>query len=287
MGGLRPQPGVPPLQPKFPPLFTTSCTKHVARYAAIGWLTLTVSLTPVTGAPVQAAELEEIRERGYLIVAVKDNLRPLGFRGESGQLEGLEIDIARRLAEALLGQSDAITFVPVSNQERLSSLLEGEVDLVIARMGVTGSRARLVDFSLPYYVDGTAFVTRDPSVQDISDLGRQRIAVLNGSTSIPSVRSLLPLAELVGVDSYQAALELLESRQVDTFAADASVLTGWVQQYPGYRLLPTLISAETLCVAMPRGLQYDPLRQQVNDAIAQWYESGWLIERINFWGLPR
>ncbi|MDX2241437.1 MAG: transporter substrate-binding domain-containing protein [Leptolyngbyaceae cyanobacterium bins.302] len=265
-------------------------TPIFARYSAIGGMMLVMSglLGWAAIAPgAQAAELEEIRERGYLIVAVKDNLPPLGFRDDSGQLEGLEIDVARRLAEELLGRSDAITFIPVANQDRLSALLEGEVDLVIARMTVTGSRARLVDFSFPYYVDGTAFVTRDGTVQDVSDLQTRRIAILNGSTSISSVRSLLPSAELVGVDSYQAALDQLEASQADAFAADASVLTGWVQHHPRYRLLPTLISAEALCIAMPRGLQYDPLRQQINDAIAQWYASGWLIERINFWGLPR
>lgn len=235
----------------------------------------------------QAAELDEIRERGYLIVAVKDNLHPLGFRNAAGELEGLEIEIARRLAEHLLGRSDAITFVPVANQERLSALLNDEVDVVVARMSATGPRTRLVDFSATYYVDGTAIITRDGSVRQLSDLRTERIAVLNGSTSIPSVRSLLPLAELVGVESYQSALEVLESGQAIAFAADASVLTGWVQHYPRYRLLPTLISAEALCVAMPRGLQYDPLRQQVNEAIAQWYESGWLTERIDYWGLPR
>lgn len=259
-----------------------------AKYVMLGGLLLALSGGMGAIAPVvQAAELEEIRERGYLIVAVKDNLRPLGFRNEAGQLEGLEIDIARRLAETLLGHSDAVAFVPVTNQERLSALLEGEVDLVIARLGVTGPRARLVDFSSPYYVDGTAFVTRTGGVEQLADLSRDRIAVLNGSTSIPSVRLLLPLAELVGVDSYQAALEVLESGQVTAFAADASVLTGWVQQDLRYRLLPTIISAEALGVAMPRGLQYDPLRQEVNEAIAQWYASGWLIERINYWGLPR
>ncbi|MGL5192033.1 MAG: transporter substrate-binding domain-containing protein, partial [Chroococcales cyanobacterium] len=50
-----------------------------------------------------AAELAEIQQRGQLIVAVKDNVRPMGFRAGNGNLQGFEIDIARRLAQELLG----------------------------------------------------------------------------------------------------------------------------------------------------------------------------------------
>ncbi|NJR65773.1 MAG: transporter substrate-binding domain-containing protein [Leptolyngbyaceae cyanobacterium CRU_2_3] len=58
--------------------------------------------------PAPAADLEAIVQRGYLVVGVKDNLRPLAFKGTQGQLEGLEIDLARHLAAELLGNSEAI-----------------------------------------------------------------------------------------------------------------------------------------------------------------------------------
>lgn len=80
----------------------------------------------------EAAELEEIQQRGYLIVAVKDNVPPLGFRNEAGELVGLEVDLARRLAQELLGRSDAVVLQPVANQERLDAVLQGEVDMAIA-----------------------------------------------------------------------------------------------------------------------------------------------------------
>lgn len=234
----------------------------------------------------QAAELEEIEERGYLVVGVKDNLRPLGFRDEAGELEGLEIDLAHWLAEQLLGDAEAVVFQPLTNQERLSALLEDKVDLVIARLTATVSRARLVDFSNPYYLDGTALISRGGMLQSLSDLRQQTIAVLTGSDTIAVVRFYLPSARLVGVESYEQAKILLETNQVDAFAADASVLAGWVQEYPEYSLFSRLLSTEALAVAMPRGLQYDDLRQQVNAAIEQWQAVGTLEERILHWGLP-
>ncbi|MDZ8188528.1 MAG: transporter substrate-binding domain-containing protein [Nostoc sp. ChiSLP02] len=239
-----------------------------------------------TGLIASAAEMPEIQRRGYLTIAVKDNLRPLGFRDDSGNLQGLEIDLAQRLAVDLLGKKDAVKFQPVANRDRLSVILDKKVDLAIARVTATASRARIVNFSVPYYLDGTLLVTKDTNVQQLKDLAKQKIAVLNNSSTIAKVRYYLPNAELVGVNSYQEAREQIENNAVVAFAADASVLGGWVQQYPQYRLLPTKLSTEPLSVVMPKGLQYDELRRRVNGAIARYIAEGWLEQRAQYWGLP-
>lgn len=234
-----------------------------------------------------AAELEEIVSRGKLIVGVKDNARPLGFYDERGNLQGFEIDIAKRLAQELLGNSNAVVLKPVTNQERLQVAIDGEVDIVIARVTATPSRSRLVDFSNFYYLDGTGLATKNPNPQQIGDFGSRKIAVLNNSSTIAVVRYEIPTAQLVGVASYQEALTLLEKGDVDAFAADNSILTGWIQEHPQYRQLPVRLSGEALCVVIPKGLQYASLRDRINEAIARWQKSGWLRERATYWGLPR
>ena len=233
-----------------------------------------------------AAELKEIQRRGYLTVAVKDNLRPLGFRDSQGNLQGLEIDLARRLAQDLLGKPDAVKLQPVANSLRLAAVLEDKVDIAIADFTATESRARLVSFSLPYYFDGKALITKDAAIQTLSDVVRSKIAVIYGSSTIASLRYLLPQAQLVGVNSYQEAKILLDADNAVAFAGDASVLTGWKQQNEQYRLLPSLIGAEPLAVVMPKGLQYDEVRRQINYAIARYVSDGWLEARVNYWGLP-
>ncbi|MEH1823248.1 MAG: transporter substrate-binding domain-containing protein [Nostoc sp.] len=239
-----------------------------------------------TGLTASAAEMSEIQQRGYLNVAVKDNLRPLGFKDSNGNLQGLEIDLAKRLAVDLVGKAEAVKFQPVANRDRLSVVLDKKVDFAIARVTATESRSRIVSFSVPYYLDGTLLVTKDTSVQQLNDLAKQKIAVLNNSSTIAKVRYYLPNAELVGVNSYEKAREEIENNAVAAFAADASVLSGWVQQYPQYRLLPTKLSTEPLSIVMPKGLQYDEFRRNVNQAIARYLENGWLLQRTQYWGLP-
>ena len=233
-----------------------------------------------------AAELSKIQRRGYLNIAVKDNLHPLGFRDVSGNLQGFEIDLAKALAVDLLGKKNAVKLQPVANRDRLSLVLDNKVDLTIARVTATSSRARLVSFSVPYYLDGTVLVTKDSSVKKLSDLTRRKIAVLKNSSTIATVQYYLPSAELVGVDSYESGRSLTESNAATAFAADASVLSSWVQKDNRYRLLPTKLSTEPLSVVMPKGLQYDQLRQQVNQAIAHHIAEGWLKQRATYWGLP-
>jgi polar amino acid transport system substrate-binding protein len=243
-------------------------------------------LTIIFPSSSKAAELEEIISRGQLIVAVKDNLRPLGFYDERGNLQGLEIDIAKRLAKEILGSADAVVLKPVTNQERLQVILDNQVDIVIARIATTPSRDRLVDFSDYYYLDGTGIVSKNPNLQKLDDLSASKIAVLKNSSTIAVVRSELPNAELIGVKSYQEALTILEAGIADAFAADNSVITGWVQEYPQYRQLPVRLSGDALCIAIPKGLQYSSLHDRINAAIARWQKSGWLRERATYWGLP-
>lgn len=252
----------------------------------ISSLALSLIIKLVKPFPTLAAELAKIRQRGYLIVAVKDNLRPLGYRDREGNLIGLEIDMARQLAKELLGDSDAIVFKPVSNQDRLKVIVEHQADIAIAKITNTVPRRRIVNFSPHYYLDGTGIITKNPNIKSVRDLAKAKIAVLYNSATIAIIRDRLPQAQLVGVKSYQEALKLLEASETEAFTGDITTLTGWVQEYPKYRLLPQRLSGEALCIVMPKGLQYEELRSKVYQTLLSWRKSGWLEEKINQYGLP-
>ncbi|MGC1393570.1 MAG: transporter substrate-binding domain-containing protein, partial [Coleofasciculaceae cyanobacterium] len=81
-------------------------------------------MSSVASPPAWSATFNEIQARGKLVVGVKDNLRPLGFRDATGNLQGLEIDIAKRLAEELLGKADAVVLQPVKNIDRLNMVID-------------------------------------------------------------------------------------------------------------------------------------------------------------------
>lgn len=236
--------------------------------------------------PVFAADLDTIRARGHLVVGVRESWRPLSFRDRDGNLVGLEIDIARGLATAIFADPTAVEFRVVPNSDRLSAVLEDRVDVAIAGVTQTTGRQRLVSFSPPYYLDGAGILVRDPQYRRLEDLQRRRLGVLQGASTVAVVRYLLPLTPLTPLQSYQEALSYLSSGQIDGFAGDVTVLAGWQQDYEGYYLLPSLLSAEPLAIALPKGTQYTDLRTLVSETVVQWHQNGWLEDRATFWGLP-
>lgn len=261
---------------------------NCARIAYLTWLGVQI-FAPLSAA--DAADLKTIRERGYLLVAVKDNMRPLGFRNSQGQLQGLEIDIAHRLAEAILGDSSAVRFIPVANRDRLQLVMDDEVDLAIAQITATIARARVVHFSDPYYLNGTSLITKSSTdgtakLKQTAQIAGKSIAVLNNSTTIASLKYHLPTARLVGVDSYAVAQAKLKSGEVVAFAGSTAVLTGWAQTQPEYRLIPTQFDRQPLAVAYPKGLQYADLGTIVSHSLRTWQKDGWLAQRATYWGLP-
>jgi len=235
--------------------------------------------------PANSAQLREIQRRGNLIVAVKDNLRPLGFRDDQGNLQGLEIDLAQRLAQDLFEREDAVALQSVGNNDRLAAITSGRVDLAIAHLTATASRSRLVEFSIPYYADGTSLVSK--TLGNIREIDNQQIAVLEGSSTLGEIKYRFPQARIINVPSYQAAKDLLDRNGAIAFAGDTSVLTGWVQTYPDYKLFPHLeLRTNDLAIAMPKGLQYQELHQQVNNALLRYQQEKWLLSRVQYWGLP-
>ncbi|MDR9404138.1 MAG: transporter substrate-binding domain-containing protein [Halothece sp. Uz-M2-17] len=256
-----------------------------SRVLNLGSRLLVASLFSCLTLPVTAAELAEIESRGHLTIAIKDNLRPLGFEDAQGNLQGFEIDLARRLAQEIVGDPNAVRLQPVMNTERLDVVLTGEVDLTIAHVSQTPARSRLVTFSPHYYLNRIAFVTKNPNLKELRELKDRKIAILNQSSAIAQVRFRLPKATLIGVNSYQEALALIEAGEAVAFAGDQTVLAGWIQEYPEYHLLSERIGGEALAVIMPKGLQYSSLHQIVNQTIRQLKQSGWLQQKAEEWGL--
>ncbi|MBC8123103.1 MAG: transporter substrate-binding domain-containing protein [Gemmatimonadaceae bacterium] len=233
-----------------------------------------------------ASPLETIQQRGYLIVAVKDNLKPLSFQDQQGNLSGFEIDLAHALASALFNDERAVKFVPVLNQERLSVLKDDRADLVIANWSITIPRARTVDFSIPYLQTSLGILLRqDSSTDSLGDLENSRLAVVADSSSHQALRLWLPESGLVPVRSYVEGYEALIRGEVSGFAADNTVLSGWLQNHTGYRLLPSTLDGAGLAIGMPRGLATGRLRDWVNAQLEHLRKQGWLDRQAAVWGL--
>ncbi len=108
---------------------------------AVGWFAL-------GGQRANADDLAKIKQRGTLIVGVKADYPPFGFRSSSGAIEGIEPALAADVAKSL---GVKLELVPVVASNRIEFLQQGKVDLIIATMNGTMARRLEADIVQPYY----------------------------------------------------------------------------------------------------------------------------------------
>jgi polar amino acid transport system substrate-binding protein len=233
----------------------------------------------------QAADLQTIRDRGYVIVGIKPNPAPMSFQTDLKEPAGFEIDLAKQVAIEIFGKPDAIRFKPLSNADRLTAVMTDQVDLTIAQVTATDSRRRLVDFSAPYYFEVGAIAVQNPTIQKLSELTGKSIAVLKESSTAIALTEQFPAVQLEFVTSYADAFSRLDRGEVQAVAGDRLVLSTRLNQVSGLRLLKDEIGWYPLAIVMPKGVKYGPLRDVVNRSVNHGRQTGWLKERALKWGL--
>ena len=124
------------------------------------FLTATVSAMCLSAITTTAAVAEctndvwnKVMERGKIVVGVKADYKPWGYRDSDGNLVGMEIDMAKDVAAAM---NVELEMVPVQSSNRMQFLEQGKVDMFIATMSDRSDRREIVGIPGPnYYTSGT------------------------------------------------------------------------------------------------------------------------------------
>jgi ABC-type amino acid transport substrate-binding protein len=226
-------------------------------------------------AHAHAGALEAARERGSLIVGVREDFPPLGYLDADGKHTGFEVDLARYMARQLLGDEGKLRMTPAPPGSRITILHTGLADMLIAAVTVTEDRAHMFAFSDPYFLSGTLLlVPRGSAIPDVLDVKGKKVAVLEGSIqegawdSIvrePAIREAVRGATRVKFWSVTAAVAALRAGEVDAFAEDDVLILALARQYPDLVTVGKPFRPQPYAVAMPKG---DPdLLAWVNDQL--------------------
>jgi glutamate transport system substrate-binding protein len=173
--------------------------------------------------------MADIQEAGELVVGVKYDVPPFGFKNpQSGEVEGFDVDIGTKIAEALGVEP---VFKEAISDNRIPFLQDGTVDLVLSTMTITSDRAVEIDYSRPYFVaHGRILVPEGSDIAGIEDLGGKSVCTAIDSTYETTISDEQPDADLKLVDSYSECYELLQDGAVDAVSTDDVILTGMVIQ---------------------------------------------------------
>jgi general L-amino acid transport system substrate-binding protein len=217
----------------------------------------TLVLIELAALPASAEPtLETVKNRGGLVCGVDGRLPGFSFTDERKEWQGLDVDLCRAIAAAVLGDARKVTFVPLSTEGRFRALAAGEVDVLARNTTVTLQRS--TDEKLTYaainYFDGQAFlVSNKIGVKLLTSLGGATICFTRNTTHEASMvnwfrsrrLSLTPL----GFGTQDAMYDAFFASRCAAATQDATALAAAVVRRgksADYSVLPQLISKEPL-----------------------------------------
>ena len=199
--------------------------------------------------------LQQIASRGTIRIAVLPSLPPYSRVLPSGEPEGYDIDIAKRLAEALKVKPEwVVTDIP----GRVTSLQTRKVDVTIADFTRNVERSMTIAFTEPYLVTTMRMLVPDgakwKSIADMGDGSGVKVAISRGGTAERAVPLNLPKATLVRFNTQADEMGALLSGQVDAMAEDDFYNTQAIKDRPGkLRQLDGSLARAEIAVGLPAG----------------------------------
>lgn len=193
-------------------------------------------------APALAQELptlpEAIRSQGVLRIGVRCDQPPYGFRGADGGFAGVEVDMARQMAAWAFGNAEKAELTCVTAENRIPQLQSRRVDLLIATLGVTPDRARVIDFSNAYRWGGSdMLVRRDSPIQRLDDVRSRTVIMLRGTTQAAWFDQHMPGLNAMRLNTASDALQALQQGRGEAYAHDAATLVVIAARDPNLRLV--------------------------------------------------
>lgn len=192
---------------------------------------LVAALALASGA--HAATVETVRTRGVLNCGVSGAAPGFSSLDAKGQWRGLDVDVCRAVAAAVLGDARAVRFVPTTSQNRFAALQSGEVDLLSRMTSWNLSRDTLLglQFAAIDYYDGQGLmVPVRLRVSRRDQLEGAHVCVTSGSTSERNLAAYFAAAGLrftpVVYDTAAAAIKAYAAGRCQAMTSDLSDLAG-------------------------------------------------------------
>ncbi len=231
-------------------------------------LLATVCTTTVLGlvtAPAQAGKtVDAIKARGQLICGVNTGLAGFSAADSQGNWTGLDVDVCKAIAAAMLGDANKVKYVPLNAQQRFTALQSGEIDILSRNTTWTLTRdASLgMNFTGVTYYDGQGFmVPAKGKIKSAKQLKGATVCVQSGTTTEKNLTDFSRANKLdikpVVFEKQEASTSAYFSGRCQAFTTDASGMASIRNKeakVPAEHLiLPELISKEPLGPSVRRG----------------------------------
>jgi polar amino acid transport system substrate-binding protein len=224
--------------------------------------TLGVSLVACSGSANKSSDSKAAKstlDKDELVVGLDDTFVPMGFKNESGEIVGFDIDLANAVAKKL---NKKVKFQSIDWSMKETELNNGNIDLIWNGYSITDERKEKVEFSKPYLSNTQVIVTlADSNIKSKSDLAGKKVGAQNGSTAVDAVEAAGDIeksfdgGKLVTFEDNNAALMDLEAKRLDAIVVD-EILARYYMKARGeekYKILTENFGNEQYGVGIKKG----------------------------------
>ena len=167
-----------------------STTRHLFTALALGLLAAT--------AQAETSRLDDVMKAGKLRVCSPGDYKPFSYAKPDGSFEGIDIDLIQSAAKSL---GVEVVMVKSSWPTLMNDYLD-KCDVAVGGISVSTERAKKVNFTDAYMVNGKAPITKCENVskfQTVADLNKPTVTVITnpGGSNERFVRANLPLAKVI------------------------------------------------------------------------------------------
>jgi len=208
--------------------------------------------------------VDAIKARGQVVCGVNTGLAGFSAADSAGKWSGLDVDICRAVAAAVLGDGEKVKYVPLNAQSRFTALQSGEVDVLSRNTTFSLTRDASLGLSIttPTYYDGQGFMVPVKSkIKSAKQLKGQTVCVQSGTTTEKNLTDFSKASGLnikpVVFEKVEAATGAYFSGRCVAYTTDASGLASVrnkeAKNPDEHVILPELISKEPLGPMVRRG----------------------------------
>ena len=227
-------------------------------------ISLVVSSCVISGTAIAAVPtLDVVKRRGELVCGVNGSLPGFSLLNAVKEWEGLDVDLCRAVAAAVLGKVDRVKFIALTPQQRFQQLASGGIDVLAANSTITLHRSAGLglEFTTPTYYDGQAFVVpKKLGIASATALAGRDICTLRGTTHEDNLKAWFGERRLKAApllfDNQDAMYEAFFQGRCVAVTQDSTALAATVVRSgkaADFMILPDIISREPLGPYVRRG----------------------------------
>jgi general L-amino acid transport system substrate-binding protein len=221
------------------------------------------ALCGASAAVLAESTLAAVKAKGFLQCGVNTGLPGFSSADAKGNWTGLDVDVCRAVAAAVLGDADKVKYTPLTAKERLTAVQSGEVDLLSRNTTWTLTRDTSLGlhFTGVSYYDGQGFmVKKGLGVKSALELDGAAVCILAGTTTELNLADYFRTHKMgyqpVVFDTGDQTVKGFEAGRCDVLTSDQSQLYGLrikLAKPEEAVVLPEIISKEPLGPVVRQG----------------------------------